>query len=125
MNYKGYAILILSILTLFACRSNRKYEVLIYQGFYFKEGQRFKLVIDNGLYSKSRFFKRTYQSGEFKRLKTYRTDRDSIKVYFKLDDKDTVFTMASDYTTRLVVGSSARGKMQVGTDNEADFWETQ
>lgn len=105
-----------------SCSSDNKWQIVVYQHLYFKKGQNYELIINDGDFSKSKKFTSDYSSDEYKTLTTFRTNQDSIKIYFKLDQSDTTFTVPSDYTTRLVVGSDAYGGIVIRTDKDESSW---
>lgn len=103
------------------CGSNCGRQIVVYQGRYFQEGQRFELSIDGELLASEKFEK-GFQSNEPEKIKTYCCMNDSCKVKFILGDNDTVFYISPRRTKRLKVGSDIDGNFAVATDENKRAW---
>lgn len=116
---------LLFLLSLISCTYNNtsKNEIHIFQGRHFDSDQSYQLIIDDGKYIRDISFKNDYRASKFKRLKSYKTDQDSVEVYFKLDNKDTTFVISPSHIDSLLVGSTAYGEIYIGTDQQKSIWQ--
>lgn len=122
---KKFCLWFVIMVALFSCNDKcpeGAVEVKIYHGMYFKSGQSYSLSVDNGLYNHTRNFPGKWSRGEYKKITTYCSEKDSIKIEFTLDSNDTSFYMQTNRPRKLVVGSNAYGDFSIGTDEDESFW---
>jgi len=118
-------ILFCAIIGITSCAKKHKYELVVLQSFYFNKDQSYQLDIDSGSFTRKKKFREVYITDKYKRLGVFKTDQDSIRVRFVLDLKDTVFTIPSNYSKRMIIGSNAYGEILIGFDRDSSFWEFQ
>ncbi len=103
-----------------ACSTPCKNEITIYQGVYFKKNQSFELLIDSKIIS-SQKFKEESHSNDYVEIEKY-CAKDSSKVKFTLDGRDTTFYLFPNRTKRLMIGSSIYGNFSIATDENKGAW---
>lgn len=107
------------------CTKKYSHELVVLQSFYFNKGQSYQLDIDSGAFTKEKRFREVYITDEYKSIGIFKTNEDSIHIRFTLDQSDTAFTIPSNYSKRMVIGSNAYGEMLIGFDRDSSFWESQ
>jgi|GEM_PF-6434114 hypothetical protein len=125
MNISNRTIMALlgSTLTLLGCKGPCKNEISILEGLYFKKGQTYKIEIEDREFKNEEQFSRTEIRGQnFNEIGKYCCLKDSCKIKFSLDGKDTVFYISPLRTKRLMVGSDVYGNFSVATDEDKDAW---
>ena len=108
-----------------SCNNRYSHELVVLQSFYFNKGQSYQLDIDSGAFTKEKRFREVYITDEYKSIGIFKTNEDSIHIRFTLDQSDTAFTIPSNYSKRMVIGSNAYGEMLIGFDRDSSFWESQ
>ena len=121
-NSSKLVMLALFILLMSNCKPKCDASIDIYEGSRFQKGQRYSLSIENGELEKSQSFWAEMSRGTFQKLDSYCISKDSIKVQFTLDGRDTVFYVNRSKTKRLLVGSYFDGAIMVATDENPEMW---
>jgi hypothetical protein len=97
-------------------------KINIFVGQFWYEGQSYTLDIEDGQFEVSEKFLFDRFVSERKLKGEYCCTKDSCKVQFRFDSKDTTFFISPNKTKRLYVGSSINKEFVVGTDENENFW---
>ena len=97
-------------------------KINIFVGQYWYEGQSYTLSIEDGQFEVSEKFLFDRLVSERKLKGEYCCSKDSCKVQFRFDQRDTTFFISPKKTRRLYVGSSIDKEFVVGTDENSNFW---
>jgi hypothetical protein len=97
-------------------------KINIFVGQFWYEGQSYNLDIEDGQFEVSEKFLFDRFVSERKLKGEYCCTKDSCKVQFRFDGKDTTFYISPTKTKRLSVGSSINKEFVVGTDENENFW---
>jgi hypothetical protein len=110
------------ILFIKSTTENCNEKILVYVGQYWKAGQSYSINIEDGQFEASEKFLFDRQVYDRKAKGEYCCIKDSCKVQFKFDSKDTTFYISRTKTKRLFLGSSIDNEFVVGTDENPNFW---
>jgi hypothetical protein len=97
-------------------------KIQVYVGQYWKAGQSYSINIDDGQFEASEEFLFDRKVYDRKVKGEYCCEKDSCKVQFRFDSKDTTFYISPTKTKRFFVGSSIDKEFVVGTDENPNFW---
>lgn len=97
-------------------------KIQIYVGQYWKAGQSYSINIEDRQFETSDEFLFDRQVYDRKMKGEYCCEKDSCKVQFRFDSKDTTFYISPTKTKRFFVGSSIDKEFVVKTDENPNFW---
>ncbi|MFS4494492.1 hypothetical protein [Maribacter sp. 2308TA10-17] len=107
-------------LLILICSCNTE-KTSFYQGQYFQANQELELIINDGEYVYNKKFVEQYSRGNYQLIKRIKSQNDSIKVYLKIDNKDTLLFLPSS-TEKVLFGNDAYRNLFIYTEKDTVVW---
>jgi hypothetical protein len=96
-------------------------KISFYQGPYFQANQELELSINDGEYVYHKKFVENYSRDSYELIKKIKLQTDSIKVYLKIDNRDTFLFFPSS-TKKVLFGNDAYRNLFVYTEKDTAVW---
>ncbi len=98
-----------------------KNKTIIYHSSNFNKGQSILIDIDEGSFIYKKKFNHIFSKDEYTLVKKYSSDKDSLKILFKVDDRDSIFFIPNT-SEKILLLYGEDEKLYMYDENDTKIW---
>lgn len=121
MKINIFTFFIIILFFVSSCSSDNSKRIYFFQGSYFQENQELELNVNDGEFVYRKKFSKNYSRDSNELIKKFKPTTDSVKIYLKINNKDTLIIIPSS-TKKVLFGNDAYTNLFLYTEKDTDAW---